>query len=63
MRLTKTNKIKKRNALYGKIVRVRSGVAIYKVNLSPFWRVRIWIPSKKKNIVCSTKCDNKIEEL
>jgi len=63
MSLKKQKKAKNRNALAGKIVRVRSGVAIYKVNLSPFWRVRVWIPSQKRNIVRSTKCESRVDAL
>jgi integrase len=46
---------KSRQALNGKIVHVSKHVAIYKINASPFWRARIWMPSQKKRMVRSTK--------
>jgi hypothetical protein len=52
-----------RNALDGKIFSVRRGLAIYKVKASPFWRVRVWIPSKKKRVVKTTKATTRVEAI
>ena len=52
-----------RNKLNGKIYALARGLAIYRVKASPYWRVRIWIPSQKKRIVHSTKTDNRIEAM
>jgi len=52
-----------RNALDGKIHTLAQGLAIYRVKASPYWRVRIWIPSQKKRVVHSTKTDNRIEAI
>ena len=52
-----------RNKLNGKIHALARGLAIYRVKASPYWRVRIWIPSQKKRIVHSTKTDNRIEAM
>jgi hypothetical protein len=54
---------KSRNSLQGKIHRIGHGLAIYKVKASPYYRVRIWIPSQKKRKVHSTKTDNRIEAI
>lgn len=54
---------KSKNALVGKIIKLRQGLHIYRVGGSPFYRVRIWIPSQKRRIVRSTKCDNRIEAI
>lgn len=54
---------KSRNALDGKIVKLRSGLAIYKVNASPFYRVRVWIPSQRKRVVRTTKADNRADAI
>jgi hypothetical protein len=52
-----------RNALDGKIIHLRQGLAIYKTYASPFYRVRIWVPSKKKRIVRTTKANNRAEAI
>lgn len=52
-----------RNAIVGKIHTLRRGLAIYRVEASPYWRVRIWIPSQKKRIVHTTKTTNRIEAI
>lgn len=54
---------KSRNSLDGKIVNLRRGLAIYKVSASPYWRVRIWVPSQRKRIVKSTKVTNCVEAI
>jgi integrase len=54
---------KSRQALDGKIVHVARNVAIYKINASPYWRARIWIPSQKKRVVRSTKSTQRMEAL
>jgi hypothetical protein len=46
---------KSRNAVDGKIYVIRKGLAVYKVRASPYYRVRIWIPSEHRYIVKSTK--------
>jgi integrase len=50
-----------RNQLAAPIKALRAGLAIYKVNLSPYWRVRIWVPSLGKYQVRSTKETSRIE--
>jgi hypothetical protein len=55
--------ITSRNKLVGRIVPLSRGLAIYKVKASPFWRVRIWIPSKKKRLVRTTKTKDRIEAI
>jgi|SRR5579862_1347882 len=52
-----------RNTLNGKIHKLAHGLAIYRVKASPYWKVRIWIPSQKKRVVHSTKTDNRIEAI
>ena len=52
-----------RNTLDGKIHNLARGLAVYRVKASPFWKVRIWIPSKKKRIVRTTKTKNRIEAI
>lgn len=54
-------KSKNRNALAARIKEIRKGVYIYKVNLSPYWRARIWIPAQGKYLVRSTKEKSSIE--
>lgn len=54
---------KSRNALHGRIVNLRRGLAIYKVLASPFWRVRVWIPSQRKRLVRTTKAKSRIEAI
>ena len=58
-----TRKNTSRNALDGKIIHVRQGVAVYKVKASPYYRVRVWIPSQRKRVVKSTKADNRAEAI
>jgi hypothetical protein len=50
-----------RNALQGKIIKLRSGLAIYKVHASPYYRVRVWIPSQKRRLVKTTKVTTRVE--
>jgi len=52
-----------RNVLQGKIINLRRGLAIYKVKASPFYRVRVWVPSQKKRIVRSTKTADRAEAM
>ena len=52
-----------RHTLDGKIVNLRKGLAIYKVQASPYWRCRIWLPSKKKRIVKTTKAITRAEAI
>jgi ribosomal protein L28 len=52
-----------RNALVGKIHTLARGLAIYRVKASPFWRVRIWVPSQKKRIVRTTKTTSRVEAI
>ena len=52
-----------RNILQGKIINLRCGLAIYKVKASPFYRVRVWIPSQKKRVVRSTKTADRAEAI
>lgn len=49
-----------RNAVDGEIHVLHKGLAIYKVNASPYYRVRIWVPSERHYIVKSTKETSKI---
>ena len=52
---------KTRNALDGEIIKLRRGLAIYKVAASPFYRVRIRTNKDNKYIVRSTKETSTIE--
>ena len=52
-----------RFALQGKIINLRRGLAIYKVNASPYYRVRVWVPSQKRRIVRTTKTANRVEAI
>ncbi|MGH2478046.1 MAG: hypothetical protein ACRED7_12360 [Stellaceae bacterium] len=52
-----------RNALDGKIVHIRRGLAVYKVKASPFYRARIWLPAQKKRAVRTTKATNRVEAI
>jgi len=56
-----TTASKSRNSLDGKIVKLRQGLAIYKVKASPFWRLRIWVPANRKRIVRTTKARTRVE--
>jgi hypothetical protein len=58
-----TRKKVSRNRLDGRIHILSRGLAIYRVKASPYWRVRIWIPSKRKRIVRTTKTENRIEAI
>lgn len=51
---------KNRNAVDGKIHVIRKGLAVYKVNASPYYRVRIWVPSERRYVVKSTKQTSRI---
>lgn len=52
---------KSRYALDGEIITIRRGLAIYKINASPYWWCRIRDPKNKKNIVRSTKETSRIK--
>jgi hypothetical protein len=52
-----------RHVLQGKITNLRRGLAIYRVKASPYYRVRVWIPSKKKRIVKTTKTADRAEAI
>jgi hypothetical protein len=52
-----------RFALQGKIINLRRGLAIYKVNASPYYRVRVWVPSQKRRIVRTTKTPDRVEAI
>ena len=52
-----------RNALVGKIINLRRGLAIYKVKASPYYRVRVWVPSQRKRVVKTTKATDRIEAI
>lgn len=53
-------KSKSPNALDGEIIVIRRGLAIYKVNASPYWYVRLRDTRHQKNIVRSTKETSRI---
>jgi len=50
-----------RNELVGKIINIRRGLAIYKVKASPYYRVRVWLPSQQKRLVKTTKATDRVE--
>jgi hypothetical protein len=52
---------KSKNALDGEIITISRGLAIYKVQASPFWQVRIRDPRIKRYIVRSTKETSRIQ--
>ena len=52
-----------RNALVGKIINLRRGLAIYKVKASPYYRVRVWVPSQRKRVVKTTKATDRVEAI
>ena len=52
-----------RNALHGKIINLRRGLAIYKINASPYYRVRVWVPSQKRRVVKTTKTTDRVEAI
>ena len=52
---------KSRYSLDGEIITIRRGLAIYKINASPYWWCRIRDPKNKKNIVRSTKETSRIK--
>ena len=52
---------KSRNALDGDIIKLRRGLAIFKVNKSPYYRVRMLDPRTKKYSTRSTKEVSRIE--
>lgn len=49
------------NALADEIETLRPGLAIYKINASPYWQARIRLPSEGKYLVRSTKERSKIK--
>jgi site-specific recombinase XerD len=53
--------MKSRNALTEKIVKIRRGLAIYKVGASPYWQCRMRIPSKGGYLCRSTQETARIE--
>lgn len=53
--------MKSRNALTEKIVKIRRGLAIYKVGASPYWQCRMRIPSKGSYQCRSTQETARIE--
>src|SRR5262249_29403023 len=57
------NEMTNRNALQGKIINLRRGLAIYKVHASPYYRVRIWVPSQRRRIVKTTKTTNPLQAI
>jgi Phage integrase family len=54
---------KTRNALVGKIINLRRGLAIYKVKASPYYRVRVWISSQRKRVVKTTRSTDRMEAI
>lgn len=52
---------KSRGSLDGEIIKIRRGLAIYKVHASPFWMCRILDTKNKKYIVRSTKETSRIQ--
>lgn len=52
---------KSRYSLDGEIITIRRGLAIYKINASPYWWCRVRDPKNKKNIVRSTKETSRIK--
>jgi calcineurin-like phosphoesterase family protein len=52
---------KSRGSLDGEIIKIRRGLAIYKVHASPYWMCRILDSKNKKYIVRSTKETTRIE--
>jgi hypothetical protein len=62
-KLTAATTMQSRHALQGKIVNLRRGLAIYRVKASPYYRVRVWIPSQKKRVVRTTKTADRTEAI
>jgi hypothetical protein len=54
---------KSRNALAGAIAHVCKGVAVYKVNASRFYRVKVWLPAERRYFVKSTKAQTRVEAI
>ena len=54
---------KSRHELDGKIINLRRGLAIYKVKASPYYRVRVWIPSQKRRVVRTSKTSDRVEAI
>ncbi len=52
--------IKTRGSLDGEIIKIRRGLAIYKVHASPYWMCRILDTKNKKYVVRSTKEQSRI---
>jgi hypothetical protein len=55
--------VSSRHSLDGKIVNLRRGLAIYKVKASPYYRVRIWIPSQRRRVVKTTRATDRVEAI
>jgi site-specific recombinase XerD len=53
--------MKSRHALTEKIIRLRKGLAIYKVGASPYWQCRMRVPSKHGYLCRSTQEKTRIE--
>jgi hypothetical protein len=54
---------KSRHAVDGKIHVIRKGLAVYKVRASPYYRVRVWVPSERRYMVRSTKEKSRIHAI
>ncbi len=52
-----------RSSLDGKIIILRRGLAIYKTHASKYYWCRIWLPSKKKRVVRTTKMTTRAEAI
>lgn len=53
--------MKSRNALTEHIIKIRKGLAIYKVGLSPYWQCRMRVPQKRGYLVRSTQETSRVE--
>ena len=54
---------KSRQALDGKIINIRRGLAVYKIQASPYYYCRIWLPARKKRLVKTTKATTRAEAI
>ena len=54
---------KSRQALDGKIINIRRGLAVYKIKASPYYYCRIWLPAQKKRLVRTTKATTRAEAI
>jgi len=52
---------KSKNALDGEIITIQRGLAIYKVNASPYWQARIRDPRIRRYVVRSTQETSRIK--